>query len=155
MLGIDPGVARTGWAIIEGKKDIVSFQDSGCINTAKTTPFEKRLATIYQEITGLIKKYNPDTVVVEEIFFHKNAKTAIAVSQARGVIMLAAEQAKKQIKEFTPLQVKQAICGYGRADKQQVQRMIKAMLKLEKIPKSDDAADALAIAVCGLITKEY
>jgi len=155
VLGIDPGVASVGWAVVRGKNDSVSFQQAGCIKTSKLDLFGKRLELIYQAINAIIKKYHPDVIAIEQLFFYKNVKTAIAVSQARGVILLAAEQAGLPITEFTPLEVKQAVCGYGRAEKQQIQKMIKVLLQLEKIPQPDDAADALAIAVCSLITKEY
>ncbi|PIY96875.1 MAG: crossover junction endodeoxyribonuclease RuvC [Candidatus Kerfeldbacteria bacterium CG_4_10_14_0_8_um_filter_42_10] len=155
VLGIDPGVASVGWAIVQGKNDSVSFQKAGCIQTSKHGSFGKRVALIYRALNAIIKKYHPDVVAVEQLFFYKNVKTAIVVSQARGVILLAAEQAGLPITEFTPLEVKQAICGYGRAEKQQIQKMIKVLLRLKSIPQSDDAADALAIAVCSLITKEF
>lgn len=154
-LGIDPGVASVGWGIAKKEKDKVTVYRQGCIRTNKTLPLEKRLELIYQAIKKIIKKYHPQTIAVEQLFFFKNVKSAISVSQARGVILLAIQEAKLPLKEFTPLEVKQTICGYGRADKQQIQKMIKIILKLEKLPKPDDIADALAIAICGLVTKNF
>lgn len=153
-LGIDPGVAMVGWGIIKKEKDKIFLMHSGCIKTAKTLPLEKRLEHIYQEIKRIIQKFQPQTAAVEQLFFYKNVKTAIAVSQARGVILLACSEKKIPLQEFTPLEVKLAICGYGLADKQQVQKMVKIILKLTKLPEPDDMADALAIAICGLVTKK-
>ncbi|MBT4936472.1 crossover junction endodeoxyribonuclease RuvC [Candidatus Peregrinibacteria bacterium] len=154
ILGVDPGFALVGWGIIEGIHDKLKVKSYGCIETDKELPLEKRLAIIYKELTKIINKYKPEVVAIEELFFFKNAKTAIPVSQARGVIMLAAEQSKAQVQEFTPLQVKQATCGYGRADKTQIQKMIKIILNLKTVPKPDDAADALAIAVCSAVSND-
>ena len=150
-LGIDPGFALVGWGVVEGIRDKLKTKAYGCIETDKNIPLEKRLDIVFKELVKIIKKYTPDVVAIEEIFFFKNAKTVISVSQARGVIILAAEQSKIPIQEFTPLQVKQTICGYGKADKTQVQKMIKMILKLETIPKPDDTADALAVAVCSSV----
>jgi len=155
VLGIDPGVARVGWGIVGGEKDQFTAGPHGCIKTNKTLALSKRLQQIHKEIKSIIQKYHPDTIAVEQLFFYKNLKTAISVSQARGVILLATAQSDTSLREFTPLQVKQAVCGYGRADKQQIQKMIKILLKLKIIPKPDDTADALAIAVCCLASKNY
>ena len=125
--------------------------DYGVIITSpKDTP-SKRLEKIFKEISLLLKKIRPDLIVVEKLYFFKNLKTAMPVAEARGVILLAIQQRKMKVIELTPLEVKMGICGYGRAEKQQVQKMVKETLKLEKIPKPDDAADALALAICGAL----
>jgi crossover junction endodeoxyribonuclease RuvC len=148
LLGIDPGTATTGYGVIEEEKGKVKVIDYGCILTKANTDLADRLEKIEKELTELIKKYQPFEVAVEELFFTNNAKTAIAVGQARGVILLTAKKCHCVIAEYTPLQVKNAVCGYGGADKKQVQRMVQMLLKLDEIPKPDDAADALAIAIC-------
>ncbi|MFA6525144.1 MAG: crossover junction endodeoxyribonuclease RuvC [Patescibacteria group bacterium] len=153
ILGVDPGFALVGWGVVEGIHDKLVAKGYGCIKTDKNLPLEKRLVIIYKELQKIIRKFKPDVVSVEELFFFKNVTTALAVSQARGVILLAAEQLKVPVHEFTPLQVKQTICGYGRAEKAQMQKMIKIILKLETVPKPDDTADALAIAVCSAVSK--
>lgn len=151
ILGIDPGTAATGWAVLEEKKKgeakLVAF---GCVNTSKLKSDEERLLEIGKDIKTLIKKYKPDEAAVEDIFFFKNLKTAIAVSQARGVILYKIAKNKIPVQSYTPLQVKQALTGYGRADKKQIQIMVKNILKLKSIPRPDDAADAIAIAICHL-----
>lgn len=148
ILGIDPGTAIVGFGIIKKYKNQVSLIDYGCITTASRQPLPARLEDIYLDLTRLIKKYKPSSVAIEEIYFFKNLKTAIEVSHARGVAVLVAQLNKVFCCGYTPLQVKQAVCGYGRADKKQVQQMVKSLLKLKKIPKPDDAADALAVALC-------
>ena len=148
ILGIDPGFAIVGVGVIEYKGNKFRVIDHFAVTTKAHTPIEERLKIIYDEICEVIQKYKPDFMAVEELFFNNNAKTAIAVGQARGVILLAAVNAGVSIYEYTPLQVKQAVVGYGRADKVQVQQMIKAILGLSAVPKPDDVADALAIAVC-------
>ena len=148
VLGIDPGLATTGYGVIKSlnrKLEVINF---GCILTKSGLPLSTRLLTIYQQIKQLILTYKPDIVVIEELFFCKNVKTALQVGHARGVIMLAAVEANCEVMEYTPLQVKQALTGFGRADKKQIQQMVKIILNLKVIPKSDDAADALAIAIC-------
>ncbi len=147
IVGIDPGTARIGWGIIEGSKQNYTMLRYGCIETEKTKQPQHRLQEIYQEVYGLLATECPDQVVVEQLFFARNVTTALSVGQARGVILLAAAHANLPIFEYTPLQVKQTITGYGRAEKQQIQTMIKMLLKLREIPKPDDAADALAIAL--------
>jgi len=147
ILGIDPGTATTGYAILETEKDL-SCLKYGIIKTIPEQKDEDRLLIIRSELDDVIKKYNPDIATVEKIFYFKNAKTIIPVSQARGVIMLTLAENKLPIYEFTPLQVKTATTGYGRATKKQVQEMVKTLLNLEKIPRPDDAADAIAIAIC-------
>lgn len=153
IIGIDPGTATTGFGVIKKtKNDKLELIEYGCITTEKNLTSAKRLEKLYKEITDLIKKHKPDIVAVEDIFFFKNLKTAIKVSQARGVILLSIIKNKAKLLEFTPLQIKQAVTCYGRADKNQVQQMVKALLNLKKIPKPDDAADALAIAICAANT---
>lgn len=148
ILGIDPGFAIVGYGIIEyvGNKFIPI--DFGAITTDSKMPFEKRLKYIYDSLRELINIHKPEFLSIEELFFNTNVKTAIAVGHARGVLMLAAENAGVPIFEYTPLQIKQAVTGYGRADKNQVQQMVKIMLALPKVPKPDDTADALAVAIC-------
>jgi len=147
ICGIDPGTATTGYGVIKKSKKGLTFLACGCIKTFPTESPQERLKQIFNEMNGLIKKYKPDVLVVEKIFFFKNAKTLIPVSQAKGVILLAGAKKKVPIYEFTPLQVKMNIIGYGRAEKSQVQKMVKMLLKLKKIPKPDDAADALGLAI--------
>lgn len=149
ILGIDPGFARTGYGVIEEKNKNLRMLDYGCITTPAGVLFEKRLKKIREEMAGLIKKYHPEICAVEKIFFCKNTKTAIDVGQARGVIILTAAENKLKIREFTPLQVKQFVTGYGKAEKGQIQKMVKILLGLKEIPKPDDAADALALAIAG------
>ncbi len=148
ILGIDPGIARTGYGVLKLKsKTQWLVLDYGCIETSAKTVFSERLSEIYHSLRDIIKKYKPEKIAIEKIYFAKNAKTAIKVGEARGVILLASNQKNILISEFTPLQVKQALTGYGQASKEQVQKMVKIVLNLDKIPKPDDAADALAIAV--------
>lgn len=147
ILGIDPGIARTGWAVIEGNSSKVKAIAYGCIETEASKDTSKRLAQVHKEVEKIIKKYSPENLAIEELFFNTNAKTAFVVGQARGVILLAAEQ--KLIPNFiyTPLQVKIAITGYGRAEKDQVAKMVKTILSLKELPKLDDTSDALAVAI--------
>lgn len=148
ILGIDPGIAIVGFGVVDKNGNRYSTVDYGAITTPAHTPLENRLKTIYDEMTLLFANFRPDAMSVEELFFNSNAKTAIAVGQARGVIILSAVENGVPIYEYTPLQVKQALTGYGRASKMQIQQMMKSMLGLSEIPKPDDVADALAIAVC-------
>ena len=149
VMGIDPGTATTGWGIVKKMQNAnCKMQNYGTIKTEAKTEFPERLKKIYRELRKIIKKYKPNVVVIEELFFAKNVKTAISVGQARGVAILAAVQSGIEVREFTPLQIKQALVGYGRAEKFQVQKMVKALLGLKEIPKPDDAADALAVAIC-------
>ena len=148
ILGIDPGIAIVGYVIIEYKNNKFKVIDYGAIFTPASTSTTKRLEKIYKGIDILIKNYNIDEVGIEELFFNKNVKTAITVAQARGVILLACSHNDKPIYEYTPLQVKQGVVGYGRAKKLQVQQMVEIILNLKEIPKPDDVADALAIAIC-------
>lgn len=148
ILGIDPGFGRIGWGIIIQDKSEWQVVNYGCIETGIKDPFVERLAELYYKIKKIIKKYQPTRMAVEDLFFFKNLKTAIKVGQARGVILLTGVESKLTIDEFTPLQVKQSITGYGRAEKQQMQKMVQMILKLKQPIKSDDAADALAVALC-------
>lgn len=148
ILGIDPGTALLGYGLIEQLGNRLNILHHGCIKTKSTDALEIRLAIIYKELQEVISEHEPDEIAIEKIFFSKNVKTAISVAQARGVIMLTAAHAKVSIAEYTPNQVKQAVCGYGSADKRQVQEMVKRLLGLREIVKPDDAADALAIAIC-------
>ena len=147
-LGIDPGTATTGYGILEGEADSLKVIDYGCIKTSSRETAHSRLAKINKDLKKLISKHKPNCIVVEKLFFGKNARTAMSVGQARGVILLAASQAGVEIAEYTPLEVKMALTGYGRADKNQIQQMVKRLLKLKTLPKPDDAADALAVALC-------
>lgn len=148
ILGIDPGLADTGFGLIKKQGNKLTVIDYGCVETKAGKPTEERLEEIYRALKRLIKKYRPGYLAVEKLFFCKNVKTALAVGQARGVVVLGAGEHGLIFKEYTPLQVKMALTGYGRADKNQVQQMVKIILGLKQIPKPDDAADALAAAVC-------
>lgn len=148
ILGFDPGFADTGWGVISKDNSGIKFIEAGSIKTSKLKDFSKRLQIIYKEADQLVKKYRPDIVAVEKLYFAKNAKTALDVGQARGVLLLAIIKNDKDILEFTPLQIKQAVCANGQASKKQVGAMVKALLKLSAVPKPDDAADALAAAIC-------
>jgi crossover junction endodeoxyribonuclease RuvC len=147
ILGIDPGTGIVGFGFIEADSRALRLVDAGVIRTPANQAVEIRLLTIYEEVCQLIKEYNPKWLSIEKLFFAQNVTTAMTVSQSRGVVLLAAAQAKLQIAEYTPLQIKMAITGYGRADKKQIQEMVKILLNLEQIPKPDDAADALAAAI--------
>ena len=149
ILGIDPGYAIVGYGVIE-KNDIGKIRviDYGAINTPKEEDFPVRLAMIQDGMTALINRYKPDAVAVEELFFKQNITTGIPVAEARGVILCTAIQNVSKIFEFTPIQIKQSITGYGKAEKKQVQLMTKSILNLKQMPKPDDAADALAVALC-------
>lgn len=148
ILGIDPGTAIIGFGLIEQNKSNLQLLKYGCIKTSANLSTAERLNILHKELSLLLKKYKPDIVAVEDIFFFKNLKTAIKVSQARGVILLTIAKAGIPVAEFTPLQIKQAVACYGRAEKIQVQKMVKTLLNLKEIPKPDDAADALAVAIC-------
>jgi len=146
VLGIDPGMALTGWGVVKkkGKPELIAY---GCIRTAKDQPQDERFLQIYQKLKIVIKKYKPQIICLENLFFNTNAKTALVVGEARGIIKICAILNKLPITEFTPLQIKNCITGYGRADKQQIQKMVKALLNLDEIPRPDDAADAVAVAL--------
>lgn len=148
ILGIDPGTATVGWAVIESaghERQAVAY---GHISTPAGMPLARRLSEIAQDLRGVADKYRPDEAAIEELFFFKNQKTVIPVAQARGAILLTLHALGLHIGEYTPLQVKQALTGYGRADKTQVQLMVKNIFRLAEIPRPDDTADALAIALC-------
>ncbi len=148
ILGIDPGYAIVGVGVVEYVGNKFRTLEYNAITTPAGMPTVERLQKIYQEMNIYIDKYSPDAMAIEELFFNSNQKTAINVAQARGVLLVAAANRNIPINEYTPLQVKQAVTGYGRADKAQIQQMVKMMLGLNAIPKPDDAADALAIAIC-------
>jgi crossover junction endodeoxyribonuclease RuvC len=148
ILGIDPGIALAGFGILEKQGVDIKAGSYGHISTQSGTPVAQRLKILYDDMVNIITEYHPDVMAVEELFFNKNVKTAIIAAQARGVIILSAVNNDVEVVEYTPLQVKQAITGYGRATKSQVQFMVKEILHLKEIPKPDDTADALAIAIC-------
>lgn len=148
ILGIDPGTAICGYGVVEKENYRFRLLDYGAVNTPAGMALEDRLVRIYDGVKELIAEFNPEEMAVEELFFNNNAKTALSVGHARGVILLAGAHSGVPIYEYTPLQVKQGIVGYGRADKHQVQYMVKTMLNMREIPRPDDAADALAIAIC-------
>ncbi len=155
-LGIDPGTATTGYGLVRLERDgsLVAVK-YGVILTPKEATAPARLEMLYDELHVILTEYGPDTAAVEKLFFSRNVTTALAVGQARGVVMLCMQQAGIEPFEYTPNEVKQAVAGYGGADKRQVQEMVRALLQLESIPKPDDAADALAIAITHLNTKRY
>ena len=148
IIGIDPGYAIVGYGVVDYTSNRFTTLDYGAIITEAGTPFEQRLLTIYEDLTAILERHHPDALSVEKLFFTNNQKTAIAVAEARGVILLAATRAGVPVYEYTPLQVKQAVVGYGRAEKNQVIDMVKRILNLKAVPKPDDAADAVAIALC-------
>ncbi len=159
ILGIDPGYAIVGYGIVEYDNFRFKTIAYGAITTDANKPFYDRLSDIYDDINTIIKKYNPDCMSIEKLYFNTNTTTAINVAQARGAITLAANQLGLNITEYTPLQVKQSITGYGKAEKHQVMEMVKNILNLNSVPKPDDTADALALAIChghscGSILKE-
>ena len=148
ILGIDPGIAIVGWGVIEYSGNRFRTLGYGSVQTPAGMPTEHRLVAVHKGISDLIDTYAPDCMSIEELFWNTNQTTGIRVSEARGVILLSAAQKKIDIFEYTPLQIKQALTGQGRAEKQQVQYMVKTILGLQSIPKPDDAADALAVALC-------
>lgn len=148
IIGIDPGTGILGFGIIElDAKNKAHLVDAGVIRTPVKEADAVRLATIYKELTAIIKEFKPNIMVVEKLFFAQNVTTAMTVSQARGVVLLCGEQNNLDLFDYTPLQIKQALTGYGRADKNQIQQMVKTILGLKSVPKPDDAADALAVAI--------
>lgn len=149
-LGIDPGTALCGFGLIRARDDEMEVVAFGVISTPKTDSLALRLRQIHSELSDLIVEYQPSEVAVEKLFFSKNTRTALAVGHARGVVLLAAAQADLPIYEYTPNEVKQAVVGYGGADKRQIQLMVQTLLRLDAVPQPDDAADALAIAICHL-----
>ncbi|OQX51426.1 crossover junction endodeoxyribonuclease RuvC [candidate division CPR3 bacterium 4484_211] len=155
ILGIDPGLATTGWGIVKSQESKIRSCNFGIIKTSAEKKLGERLEKIYERTNQLIVQYKPNLVAIEKIFFGKNVKTAIVVGQARGVVLLAGQASKIEICEFTPLQIKLAVCGYGQAAKIQVQKMIKRLLNLKEIPKPDDAADALAVAYTAAVSIKH
>lgn len=154
ILGIDPGTATVGWGVVEQTDGQLKSIAHGHISTSPKDEPATRLREIHKDIEALIKKYHPDESAIEKLFFFKNQKTIIEVAQARGVILLTLSQKIPTIGEYTPLQVKQALTGYGRAEKNQVQQMVKSVLGLSEIPKPDDVADALALAICHIHSRK-
>lgn len=155
ILGIDPGIGRCGWGIIDVQSSKLKVIKFGCIETDPKKEIPARLQEIYAEITKIIKTYKPDALSIEELFFNTNAKTAFVVGQARGVILLIAAQSNLEIAIYTPLQVKMALTGYGHAEKGQVGKMVKILLSLNEVPKPDDTADALAIALTFAFSNKF
>jgi len=152
VLGIDPGMATTGYGLVEDEEGSLTLIDYGVIITASDSPLPQRLREIYQRLLAIAEKHRPGAAAVEKLFFAKNVRTALAVGQARGVALLAMADAEVEVHEYTPLEIKLAVVGYGRATKGQVQQMVKVLLGLESIPQPDDAADAIAVAICHLHT---
>jgi len=148
VLGIDPGTATTGYGLVRETAQGLEAVDYGVILTTPDQTAENRLLKLFEQLNKIILLHRPDSGAVEKLFFQRNVTTAMAVSQARGVVMLAFAQHQLSMREYTPLEVKQAVCGYGAASKGQVQQMVRVLLNLQQIPKPDDAADALAIAIC-------
>ena len=148
ILGIDPGTATVGWGVVEGEGQELALVEYGTIRTPAKRPLVERVTQIYDEISELLDRFQPAGVAIEQLFFAKNVSTALPVAHARGVMLLAVAQHELPLREFTPMQVKQAITGYGGADKQQMQQMVRLLLGLDDIPRPDDAADAVAVAIC-------
>lgn len=156
IMGIDPGIAISGYALVEDKSDDSKTAiEYGVLKTESIASMPKRLEYIFNGYMKLIEKYNPEAIAIEELFFNKNAKTIISVGQARGVALLAASIMNVEVFEYTPLQVKQAVVGYGRAEKYQIQEMTRIILGLKERPRPDDAADALAVALCHIFSFKY
>ncbi len=147
-LGIDPGLATMGYGLVEEKDNRLVCQEYGVLSTSSEENMPERLYSLHERTNELIKKYKPCNLAMEQLFFSKNVKTAFQVGQARGVIILAAAQNGLEVFEYSPLEIKKAITGYGQADKKQMQSLVKSILQLKEIPKPDDAADALAVAIC-------
>jgi len=150
ILGIDPGIADTGYGVIKSEGSKLTCLTYGTIKTSPQADLITRLEVLHAELDKIIKKYQPDLAAIEQLFFNKNVRTALIVGQARGVVLLTLKQNKLMITDYTPSQVKQAVSAYGQASKKQVQKMVKLILQLKELPQPDDAADALAIAICAL-----
>jgi crossover junction endodeoxyribonuclease RuvC len=148
VLGIDPGTARLGYGLVDRQGSTLRMLDYGCLETINDRPLEQRLLLIHEGLTDLIETHRPEAVGVERLFFNKNARTAMAVGQARGVVLLTAAEHGLPVFEYGPHEVKLAVTGYGGAAKDQVQRMVQLVLSMSDVPRPDDAADALAVAVC-------
>ena len=155
VIGIDPGLATTGYGLVSKDGEELHSIDYGYIGTPAHMELYERLYLIFQGLTALLEKYSPDALAVEELFFSKNTKTALQVGQARGAILTAAAHMHISVYEYTPLQVKQTVAGYGRADKKQIQHMVRLILMLKETPQPDDVADALAIAICHIQTARW
>ena len=155
ILGVDPGYAILGWGVVEYEASRYHLLGCGAVETGKDLPWPERLSEVYAGLTEVIEQYRPDVSAVEELFFNSNQKTAIKVGEARGAAVLACANAGLPVYEYTPLQVKQALTGYGRADKHQMQEMVRTILGLAKAPRPDDAADAVAIAICHANSSGY
>lgn len=155
ILGVDPGIATCGYGVVDSSGNLLRMVTYGAVETDKNLAVERRLQLVYEGISELITTYQPDIISVEQLFFNRNVTTAIVVGQARGVILLAASQQGLPIMEYTPLQVKQSVVGYGKATKEQVILMVQRLLALREKPKPDDAADALAMAICALHSSTY
>lgn len=155
ILGIDPGYGRTGYGVIELDGNRIRPLEYGLIETGSKLSMEKRLLQIYDAVLEIVERRRPDSLAIEELFFSKNVTTGIGVSQARGVVLLAGAQASLQIAEYKPVQIKQSVAGYGKADKKQVQEMVRMFLALQQVPKPDDVADALAVAITHAHTAPY
>lgn len=154
FLGIDPGTATTGWAILSEKNGQITPLAFGHISTKKEKSDDERILEVSRDLAEIIKKYKPSEAAIEDIFFFKNQKTVIKVSQSRGAIILTLMQNNVKVSSYTPLQVKQSLTGYGRAEKKQIQLMTKKILSLEELPKPDDTADAIAIAICHINSRK-
>jgi crossover junction endodeoxyribonuclease RuvC len=150
VIGIDPGTATTGFGLVRDTTQGLEVIDYGAILTPADLPQSQRLALLFEELKKILVLHRPDGAAVEKLFFSRNVTTAITVGQARGVVLLSLAQAGLPVGEYTPMEIKQAVAGYGGADKNQVQQMVRALLNLERVPKPDDAADALAVAICHL-----
>jgi crossover junction endodeoxyribonuclease RuvC len=162
-LGIDPGTAIMGYGLVEsgvvasgaGSVEKLRMVEYGALYTPANTPLSERLPMLYKGLMELMAEYKPESVAIEELFFNKNIKTALSVGHARGIVILAAAHSNMKLGEYTPLQVKQAVVGYGRATKEQVQAMVKLLLNMDHIPRPDDAADALAVAICHIHSQAF
>lgn len=148
VLGLDPGIATVGFGIVHSENNRISAIDYGVFKTSPGIALSRRLGIIYDDVNEIIKQFEPDAIAIEELFFNTNHKTGISVAHGRGVLLLASYKSGTPIHEYTPLQVKGSVTGYGRADKKQVMEMVRRLLNLDSVPKPDDAADALAIAIC-------
>ncbi len=150
VIGIDPGYGRVGWGVVEGERHELASRAWGCIETAKESPIPVRILEVWRELSRLLEAWSPDGMAIETLYFSKNVTTAMQVAEVRGVIRLAAAERDLPVAEYTPNQIKQAVTGSGRAEKRQVQEMVRRILALDELPRPDDAADALACAVCHL-----
>lgn len=155
VLGIDPGTAIVGWGVVEGEGQDLALVEYGVIRTPANTPLAERVRHIYDEMVAILERFEPHGVGIEQLFFARNVSTALPVAHARGVLLLAIHQHGLPLAEFTPMQIKQAVTGYGNADKQQMQQMVRLLLGLAEPPRPDDAADAVAVALCYHQTARY